>query len=181
MIRVHTSCDTPLKCSEPMLSKNSGIGLIEVVVALLVLAIGFLLSGNMQLKGLREHRLSSQYSQAVMIADDIMDRMLNNREGVEAGFYDGIRTGAVTRPGCADTGCDASELAQLDLFEWSSHLVNVSGRNDFIPALPVSENGTSATASVSNPDVDGVYTISVDWTRQDDNEVNETLSVKFTQ
>ncbi len=180
-MKIQTNGDSPLKYSKPNLAKNSGIGLIEVVVALLVLAIGFLLSGNMQLKGLREHRLSSQYSQAVMIADDIMDRMLNNREGVEAGFYDGIRTGVVSRPGCADTGCDASELAQLDLFEWSSHLVNVSGSSDFIPALPVSESGNSATASVSNPDVNGVYTISVDWMRQDDAEVNETLSVKFTQ
>ncbi len=180
-MKIQTSSVSPLKYSKLDFSKNSGIGLIEVVVALLVLAIGFLLSGNMQLKGLREHRLSSQYSQAVMIADDIMDRMLNNREGVEAGFYDGIRTGVVTRPGCADSGCDASELAQLDLFEWSSHLINLNGSPDFIPALPVSEDGNSASASVSNPDADGVFTISVDWTRQDDAEVNETLSVKFTQ
>lgn len=157
-----------------------GVGLIEVLVALLVLSIGFLASANMQLRGMRSNQETYYYSQAIMLANDMMDRMRNNREGVQAGEYDGMTTGSVTLPACASSGCDAAGLADLDRFEWSANLQNLRGESTFIPLLPADGDGDFATGAISEPDANGVYTLTMSWTRQDgDTEVVETLPVRF--
>jgi len=56
-----------------------GVGLIEVLMALIVLSIGFLVSANMQLRGMRSNQETYNQSQAMMLANEIMDRMRNNR------------------------------------------------------------------------------------------------------
>ncbi|MFK7993633.1 MAG: type IV pilus modification protein PilV [Granulosicoccus sp.] len=157
-----------------------GVGLIEVLVALLVLSLGFLISANMQLRGMRSNQDTYHHSQAMMLAHDMMDRMRNNRVGVLNGDYDAMVTGQVTKPTCASSGCDAAGLANLDRFEWSANLQSLRGESAFIPMLPASADGSAAVGSISNPDADGVYTLTMTWKRQDgDTEVDDTLSVKF--
>jgi len=159
---------------------EQGVGLIEVLVALLVLSIGFLVSANMQLRGMRANQDSYHNSQALMLANEMMDRMRNNRAGVSAGRYDNISTGTVTEPACVDTGCDEQGIAQLDRFEWSAQLQNLRGDAVFIPMLPYSADNSAATGAISAPDTNGAYTITMSWTRQSrDGEVAETLPVVF--
>ncbi|MFK8081567.1 MAG: type IV pilus modification protein PilV [Granulosicoccus sp.] len=161
-------------------NRERGVGLIEVLVALLVLSLGFLVSANMQLRGMRANQDTFHHAQALMLVNDMMDRMRNNRQGVIDGAYDGMQTDAVDKPGCASNGCDAQGLAELDRFEWSATLQSLRGETSFIPMLPADNNNQPAVGSISGPDADGIYTLSMDWKRQDGgNEVDETLSVKF--
>ena len=162
-------------------SRQRGVGLIEVLVALIVLSLGLLVAVNMQLQSIRTNQDSYYHSQALMLANEMMDRMIGNPEGVADGDYDDIETAATARdPGCANTGCDAEDQALLDLFEWSAKLHDLRSESSFIPLLPKSVSGTPASGSVSNPDIDGVYTVTMSWTRMDgDQEVNETLPVRF--
>lgn len=160
--------------------RERGIGLIEVMVALLVLSIGFLVSANMQLHGMRSNQETYHHSQAMLLANNMMDRMRNNRAGVRAGEYDDMSTGEVTKPDCANSGCDAAGLAELDRFEWSANLQKLRDEAHFIPLLPPAADGTAASGSISQPDANGIYTLTMSWTRRDgDTEIAEVLPVRF--
>lgn len=160
---------------------QEGVGLIEVLVALLVLSIGFLVSANMQLRGMRSNQESYYQSQALMLANEIMDRMRNNRAGVAAGKYKNMTTiGDFSEPDCASSGCDAAGLAELDRFEWSANLRNLRDESGFIPVLPPKADGTPASGAISGPAASGAYTITMSWARQDgESETVEPLVLKF--
>lgn len=157
-----------------------GVGLIEVLVALIVLSIGFLVSANMQLRGMRSNQHAFYQSQATMLLSEMMDRMRNNRAGVSAGHYDDVKTKSMTKPTCVSSGCDEEGVATLDLYEWSANLISLRGESDFIPLLPPNVAGDPAQGSISDPDVNGVYTLSMTWTQVDGVDTTaESVEVKF--
>jgi len=160
---------------------QTGVGLVEVMVSLLVLSIGFLVSANMQLQGMRSNQESYYQSKALMLANDMMDRMRNNRDGVVAGEYNAMKTSAdLVRPACVNTGCDAAGLAQLDRYEWSAALHNLRGADSFVPALPPDAEGNAAVGEITDTGAGGVFLIALTWTRQDgETETEETLSLRF--
>lgn len=109
-----------------------GFTLIEVLVTLVVLAIGLLGLAGLQTTSLKHNNNAYQRTQATFLAYDILDRMRANPMGVENGNYDSIDTGggSLTDPGCIDTSCDPVTLATSDVFEWADRLTTVlpSGR-----------------------------------------------------
>ncbi|MCF6256885.1 MAG: type IV pilus modification protein PilV [Gammaproteobacteria bacterium] len=109
-----------------------GFTLIEVLVTLVVLAIGLLGLAGLQASSLKHNNNAYQRTQATFLAYDILDRMRANPFGVEAGSYNAIDTGGgpLTDPGCIDTNCDPVTLATSDTFEWATRLAAVlpSGR-----------------------------------------------------
>lgn len=166
---------------EKSTTKHKGIGLIEVMVALLVLSMGFLVSANMQLRGIRSNQESYYQSQAMMLANDMMDRMRNNRAGVMAGEYNNLTTnGAVSKPDCADAGCSGTGLMQLDRFEWSANFRNLRGETVFVPRLPPAVDETAASGTISAIDANGIITITLRWMSQEgDTEAPQTLAMRF--
>ena len=62
--------------------KQAGFGLIEVLVAFLILTIGLLGMVSLQNKALYMSNTSYLYSQAVFLADDLLDRMRSNRDSL---------------------------------------------------------------------------------------------------
>jgi len=162
------------------LALERGVGLIEVLMALIVLSIGFLVSANMQLRGMRSNQETYNQSQAMMLANEIMDRMRNNRAGVLDGNYNGMVTADVDLPACPSAGCDAAGLAQLDRYEWSSYLFDVRGNDDFVPMLPAASDDTAASGTVSAPDANGVYTVTIQWASSENRvDVVKSLPLKF--
>lgn len=157
-----------------------GVGLIEVLVALIVLSLGFLVSANMQSLGMRSNQEAYFQSQAQMLLNDMMDRMRNNRAGLLQGDYDGKSTGLYTRPDCYSTGCDAANVATTDLFEWSANFHSLRNQATFIPVLPGADDGSPASATISEPDTNGVYTLSVSWQQLEKGvAATKTVSVNF--
>lgn len=157
-----------------------GVGLIEVLVALIVLSIGFLVSANMQIRGMRSNQHAYHQSQAMMLVGEMMDRMRNNREGVAAGAYDDTTTETSTKPTCFSSGCDAAGVADLDLFEWSANLEPLRGESEFVPMLPPAPDGSPAAGSISNPDINGVYTVSLSWQQVEGGATTtETVELNF--
>jgi type IV pilus assembly protein PilV len=65
-----------------------GVGLIEVLVAVLVLAIGLLGVAAMQATALRNSQSSLERSQGVMYAYTILDSMRANPQAARSGAYD---------------------------------------------------------------------------------------------
>lgn len=123
---------------------QSGITLIEILVALLVLSIGLLGLANLQAVGLRANHNAYLRSQATILAYDIADRMRANRSSAVAGEYDIALNAA---PG--GTGVPATDLAQ-----WKARLAELLPSGDGAVAV----DADSAVVTVQWDDSRGTET-----------------------
>lgn len=130
---------------------QSGITLIEILVALLVLSIGLLGLANLQAVGLRANHNAYLRSQATFLAYDIVDRMRANRPPALSGSYD---------IALDDTPAGAGVPAD-DLDEWKTML---AGR------LPAGDGSVGVS--------DGVVTVVVEWddSRGEDTPIQMTIT-----
>lgn len=67
----------------PRASQQTGFGLIEILVALLVLAIGLLGMASLQTTSLQQTTGSQTRTQAILLAEDIVERIRANRPNRE--------------------------------------------------------------------------------------------------
>ena len=121
-------------------ARQRGVGLVEVLIAVVLVSIGFLAAARMQVEGMRFSQSAYFQSQANLVAGDMIDRMRANTTGVTLKLYDGVDTNtSVEDPGCASKACDASERAQQDIFDWRTNFAVVAGAST--PLMP----GTAST------------------------------------
>ena len=143
-------------------SHEKGIGLIEILIAVVIMSLGFLAAARMQVEGMRFSQSAYFQSQAYFLASDMIDRMRSNIAGVENGYYDDQGTSAeADDPGCALIQCNSLGIARQDLFDWSSSLHSLQGASGFTPALPGSDT-SSAQGVIQNMD-NGVYAVVMRW------------------
>jgi len=102
--------------SEPM-KHQRGLTLIEVLIAVVVLAIGLLGIAGLQSAALSNNLISYQYTQASTLAQAMIERMRANRDAVRGGAY-AIAANA-TPPSaavnCAASNCTSAQQAQWDI------------------------------------------------------------------
>jgi type IV pilus assembly protein PilV len=94
---------------------QGGFTLIEVLIAVLVLAIGLLGLAGLQASALRFNHDAQLRTQATLLAYDIADRARANREAALTGAYDVAYSGPTCVQGFVPT---AGTIAQRDLDEW---------------------------------------------------------------
>jgi len=75
--------------------RQTGMGLIEIMVAVLVLALGLLGLAALQARALQQNQSSLQRSQAVMLSYSIIDSLRTDRANAIAGVYNLGQTCAV--------------------------------------------------------------------------------------
>ena len=148
--------------------------MIEVLLAVVVLAIGLLAGSRMQLLGLSYSQGALTRSYATMAANDIIDRMRLNTDGVKAGYYDNANTDSLPGdPNCLNTGCDASQLADTDLYVWGRHF-RKSDAEDAATLLPPGAVGTITQVA-------GVRRVRVEWNDLvQGNEENRFIEINVT-
>ena len=152
------------------LNKQRGVTIIEVLVAMLILAVGLLGMASMQVRAVSDTSNSSFRSIAIFYANDMADRIRSNPVGERGNLYNDESGGAVKASCLTVAGCDSSDMAANDKFEW---LTNVA------QALPA---GTGEITKNGN-----VYTVTVSWNSRvqavDENDVEigtATSSVNFS-
>lgn len=99
-------------------SRNNGVGLIEVMIAVLVMAVGLLGIAALQATALRNSQSSLERSQAVINTYSILDAMRANRDVARIGGYDLQMT--CTPP-------NQGNLAANDLHKWITDLQSTMG------------------------------------------------------
>lgn len=144
-----------------LFKRHSGFALIEVLVAVIVLAIGLLGLAGLHASGLRDNHGAFVRTQATYAVNDLADRMRANRAAAIAGAYEVAAAPAAPTFDCIAnfTGtttvglCNPTEMATADLVAWYTFLGNaIPGGNATIACLPV---GCGANA---------IHTITVTWT-----------------
>lgn len=129
---------------------NAGFTLVEVLIAMLLLAGGLLGMAGLQATSLGNNQNAYNRSQATEFAYDIADRMRANSLGIAT--YTAIApASAVENADCLiTTGCSPADMAQTDLAQW----------NALVTTLP---NGQGSIAVAG-----GVYTITITWDENHD-------------
>jgi type IV pilus assembly protein PilV len=127
--------------------KQKGFGLIEILVALLILAIGLLGMASLQITSLQQTTGSQARTQAIFLAEDLVERIRANRPN--RGAY--VLT-APTAVACdTDFSITNGGVAADDLNEW---------RNALACLLP----GGNGEVAVSG----NVVTVDVTWNARED-------------
>jgi type IV pilus assembly protein PilV len=143
--------------------------MVEVLVALVVLAIGLLGIAALYLNSLQSGRTAIYRMQAVNLAADLADRIRMNRTAQAA--YAAVYTATGAQVGACSTtgGCTDAELASDDLFRWKDRIGRAlpQGQGQVAVALPV------ATGEPTS------YTITIRWTEVGEAAQTTTFQLGF--
>lgn len=104
---------------------QSGFSLIEVLITLIILAIGLMGLAGLQNRMLNAEFESYQRSQALMLAEDMVSRIRSNPAAARASNYSGntvYGTGNIL----GDDVCNPANTTTFDLCSWSAALKGAS-------------------------------------------------------
>lgn len=103
--------------------RSRGFSLVEVMVAIVILAIGLVGLASLQMTGLKNNQSAYHRSIATILANDIADRMKANPNGVKLGHYNNGIAADVAATVCEGNSiCTASDMARYDLKKWNDAL-----------------------------------------------------------
>lgn len=121
--------------------KQNGLGMIEILVAVLILAIGLLGMASLQVNSLKMTSDSQNRSQAVLLANDIIERARANRENL-ASYVVAAKSVSCDNTFKLDT---SKAVAVNDVAAWQNELACLlpSGQGS------VSQSGNIITVTVS--------------------------------
>ncbi|MDR3419098.1 MAG: type IV pilus modification protein PilV [Nevskia sp.] len=138
------------------MSRQSGISLIEILIAVLVLSIGLLGIAGLQTVALSANSISYQYSQAALMVESMAERMRANKLGVVNGggtslygMTAGIAPGAPSA-NCVTSSCTPANQAVWDQAVFYSQVTgsSVGTGSNTAPVLAVlNASGSPASSS----------------------------------
>ena len=138
-------------------ASQSGFTLVEILVVVVVMAVGLLGGVALLLTGLRASRVAIQQTRAANLASDLGDRIRANPGAGAAYALDaGTRLGAPAKPCQAPGECASQEVAARDLYEW---------QQDALSALP--DARASVRVSPADEPSSNVYLIELEWSQAD--------------
>ncbi|MGB1885606.1 MAG: type IV pilus modification protein PilV [Gammaproteobacteria bacterium] len=152
-------------------NRQRGMTLVEVLIAILIFAIGLLGIAALQVSGLRYTKSSQTRSVAAIQAENMVDRMRANETAVANGMY--LALGAET-VNCDNTACAPQEMANYDFNRWLGETRQALGVKRFDGALNT-DNSVNATICLDSTPQDGtdgawacdgagnVYAIKIEW------------------
>ncbi|OOZ35628.1 type IV pilus modification protein PilV [Solemya velesiana gill symbiont] len=153
--------------------------LIEVLVAVVILAVGLLGLAGLQVHGLRNIAVSANHSQAAIITNELVERIHLNRDNFAGEL--GLGTDAYLSSECPAYGSlNTADVAVQDL----CRLVMKDSDGDAIPDIKEDRIGrfkllSIGECAVADCPAGGFYTITITWDELagtgDDREVSYTV------
>jgi type IV pilus assembly protein PilV len=143
---------------------DSGFILVEVLVVVVVMAVGLLGGLLLLLTGFRASRSAMQQTGAANLAADLGDRIRANQA---AGAAYALNAGMVlvppAKPCLSPAECDSNDVAAQDLYEWQQAAM---------AALPAARTSVQVTPADGTPE--NVYRIQIEWT-----PANQVTAARF--
>ena len=143
--------------------RQGGFNLLEVLIALVVLAIGLLGLAALQNFSLQFNTQSYQRTQAIMLVDEMIERMRANPAGLFAVNYilplTDVPPGS---PDCQLVSCtNSADMANYDMAQWIRAMKAPANQ---APVL-INPRGAISRAPVG-PAGAPLYTVSITWSEQ---------------
>jgi len=128
----HTISNTMLQRTSATRPSQQGFNLVEVMIALVVLAVGLLGLAGLQNFSLKTTHQSYQRTQATILIHEIIDRMRANAGTAPlwsnlANYIVATPTDNIAGPDCTISACTPANLALHDLREWTAAMRSTSG------------------------------------------------------
>lgn len=156
--------------------KCKGFTLIEVLVAVVILALGLIGLAGLQANGLANNQSAYNRSQASQLAYDIADRIRSNSSVANAYV---AATAAGSIPVCPNgtanpctactataTPCNEGQMVTKDVFEW---------KNTLSATLPLGDG-----IVVQDPPAgSGIYTVTINWDDNKSGAANPNFVMRF--
>ena len=188
---------------------SGGFTIIEILVAVLVLAIGLLGLAGLQMTGLSSVNNASRYTESTLAINDIIERMQANPLAINANDFSNINSAtdidcsAMPNPYCsqyfdgnaqvAAQGCTPTQMANYDLNVWfcgnrTGAATRAPGVSNLFPnaALTITCNDQNpASGADADPCTDGSpHTVVFSWDEQNANRdgganPNRSITVRF--
>ena len=138
--------------------------MLELLVALLVTSVGVLGVVGLATLNAQHRRSAAAHAEAVMLAQDMIERIRANPAGLQAGSY---AAGDLGSPDCRAGDCAAAEMAAFDLAEWRCALGETATEGRCRGPL-------NATGAVAVDAAAGAVRITIQWRDQGE---SRTLTV----
>lgn len=151
---------------------QTGSGLIESLVSILVVSIGFLGFAGLQVNGLAAANDSLFRSKAVYLSYQMADRVRANLQAANNGAYNDFTSQTAPSPGCTVTvNCTPAQMATNDFAEWLTEIQSptVLPSGGGVICLDSSSDAIDQDATPDNPMCDGqgnVLRIKVWWSEK---------------
>jgi type IV pilus assembly protein PilV len=135
----------------------SGVSLVEVLVALVVISVGMLGIAALYVESLRTGRSALTRSQAVILAADMAERIRANPSG-GAAYAKTVDAAGTVNAACEQggSGCTPDAIAAHDIAVWHRMVDSRAGE-------PTSLPGGRGSIVVATPSALRRYTITVAW------------------
>jgi type IV pilus assembly protein PilV len=157
---------------------QSGFTLIEVLVAVVLLAGGLLGMAELQAMTIKYNLSAYNRSMATQLAYDMADRIRANKvdsSNLSTSTYSTITlAGAKLQPSCepttspSTTACTPAKLAQHDVAEWYATVTTL------LPGSSGSTNGVK-NISIQGNSASHVFTITISW-----NDTHDSTASAYT-
>lgn len=142
-------------------ARARGFTLVEVLITIVVTAIGLLTVAGLQAASKRVSYESAQRTAAIALAQDMVERIRAN-PGARASYLTASlanqdATSATLGTDCAATTCTSTELAAYDVYLWGQKLLGVEEKS-----------GTTAAGGLLDPtgcirQTGSIYRVVVAW------------------
>ena len=137
--------------------RQRGLTMIEVLIAVVILSIGLLGIAGLQMLGMQNTNSANLRTQASLLAYEFADIIRTNKKEADNDYFGTFvefdepefttaSPGSAVASCSTTSGCSSAEMAQTDLFNWSSNVTQM---------LP---GGDATTSRVGD-----VYTVAITW------------------
>lgn len=153
---------------------NAGFTLIEVLVAMLILAVGLLGLAALQASSLKNNQSAYYRSQATQLAYDIADRMRVNTSMANNYLTSFMKPSDATDQStnclAITSACTPSVMAEHDLYEWDQAIH---------ASLPKSTMADLPRGEITSPN-SNTYRVSIIWDENRDDNRDGTVNSPST-
>lgn len=146
---------------------QSGVSMVEVLVALIVMSVGMLGIASLYVTALQAKTTSGSRMKAVNLAYDMADRIRANRFGATSYALAANATPAAVN--CVAANCTPEQMAGSDLFLWNAVLNNPT------TGLP----GTIVRSIAVTAGTPNVITINLQWSEMNSGALTYSLQVEI--
>lgn len=155
--------------------REQGFTLIEVLVAMLIVAVGVLGVAGMQVVSLQQNRNALLRDQALQSGNDILDRMRANALTDYAPVA--VTDAPASDVNCMDVSCDRNEMAEFDIAQWKCGLNPIDENGDVYAACTdfgiLQASLPQGKGSIVR--VGSVHVVTVEWVNDREGNVSQII------